>query len=201
MPEARARDQIDRQLQAAGWILQCRDDLNRTAGRGVAVREFPLPAGEADYLLFVDVRAAGVIEAKKAGTTFSGAVPAPPERTRGGNERLLLSPRAVAAVHGGKACLPAGRHLCDSLRRDQTRRPVRFTFLGQEVRPLVLLDGDDAGRVRRDALMKELYAGHHSAVLMLDDVLGRAGEEVEFEDIFGEDSILPAVSPRASRLA
>jgi type I restriction enzyme R subunit len=71
-PEARARDLIDRQLQAAGWILQHRDELSRKAGRGVAVREFPLPAGEADYLLFVDGRAAGVIEAKKAGTTLSG---------------------------------------------------------------------------------------------------------------------------------
>lgn len=66
-------------------------------------------------------------------------------------------------------------------------------FLGQEVRPLVLLDGDDAGRVRRDALMKELYAGHDSAVLMLDEVLGRAGQEVEVEDIVGEDILLPAV--------
>jgi predicted ATPase len=66
-------------------------------------------------------------------------------------------------------------------------------FLGQKVRPLVLLDGDEAGRVRRDALMKELYAGHDSAVLMLDAVLGRAGEEVEIEDILGEDIILPAV--------
>ena len=71
-PEARARDLIDRQLQAAGWILQHRNELNRKAGRGVAVREFPLPAGEADYLLFIDGRAAGVIEAKKAGTTLSG---------------------------------------------------------------------------------------------------------------------------------
>lgn len=66
-------------------------------------------------------------------------------------------------------------------------------FLAQEVRPLVLLDGDDAGRVRRDALMRELYAGHDSAVLMLDDVLGRAGEEVEAEDIIGEEILLPAV--------
>lgn len=66
-------------------------------------------------------------------------------------------------------------------------------FLAHEVRPLVLLDGDDAGRVRRDALMKELYAGHNSGILMLDDVLGRAGQEVEVEDIFGEDIILPAV--------
>jgi predicted ATPase len=66
-------------------------------------------------------------------------------------------------------------------------------FLGQEVRPLVLLDGDDAGRVRRDALMKELYAGHGSAIIMLDEVLGRAGQEVEVEDIIGENIILPAV--------
>jgi len=66
-------------------------------------------------------------------------------------------------------------------------------FLGQNVRPLVLLDGDDAGRVRRDALMKELYSGHTSAVLMLDEALGRAGEEVEIEDILGEDIIMEAV--------
>lgn len=66
-------------------------------------------------------------------------------------------------------------------------------FLAQEVRPLILLDGDDAGRVRREALMKELYAGHDSAVLMLDNVLGRSGDEVEIEDIFGDDIILPAV--------
>ncbi|MCY4259334.1 MAG: AAA family ATPase, partial [Rhodobacteraceae bacterium] len=66
-------------------------------------------------------------------------------------------------------------------------------FLAQEVRPLVLLDGDDAGRVRRDALMKELYAGHDSSILMLDDVLGRSGQEVEVEDILGEDIIMPGV--------
>lgn len=66
-------------------------------------------------------------------------------------------------------------------------------FLGQEVRPLILLDGDDAGRIRRDSLMNELYAGHDSAILMLDDVLGRPGKEVEVEDILGEDIILPAL--------
>jgi type I restriction enzyme R subunit len=71
-PEARARDLIDRQLERPGWVLQHRNEFNRKAARGVAVREFPLPAGEADYLLFVDGRAAGVIEAKKAGTTLSG---------------------------------------------------------------------------------------------------------------------------------
>lgn len=66
-------------------------------------------------------------------------------------------------------------------------------FLAQEVRPLVLLDGDDAGRARRDALMRELYVEHDSGILMLDEVLGRAGQEVEVEDILGEDIIMPAV--------
>jgi predicted ATPase len=66
-------------------------------------------------------------------------------------------------------------------------------FLGQEVRPLILLDGDDAGRVRRDALLKELYARNESGVLMLDDVLGRTGQEVEVEDILNENILLSAV--------
>ncbi|HEY0970899.1 MAG TPA: type I restriction-modification enzyme R subunit C-terminal domain-containing protein [Gemmatimonadales bacterium] len=49
-------------------------ELNLHAGRGVAVREFPLAAGHgfADYLLYVDGKVAGVVEAKKAGTTLTG---------------------------------------------------------------------------------------------------------------------------------
>ena len=68
---------------------------------------------------------------------------------------------------------------------------IASLFLGQEVRPVVLLDGDDAGRARRDALMKELYAGYEKAVLMLSDVLGQ--EECETEDIIGEGTILPVL--------
>ncbi len=71
---------------------------------------------------------------------------------------------------------------------------IASLFLGQEVCPLVLLDGDDAGRVRRDILLKELYAGYEEAVVMLDEVLGRDGDKVEIEDILGEDIIIPAVS-------
>jgi len=46
--------------------------MNLYAGRGVAVREFPLSTGEADYLLFVDRKAIGVVEAKPEGVTLSG---------------------------------------------------------------------------------------------------------------------------------
>jgi hypothetical protein len=65
-------------------------------------------------------------------------------------------------------------------------------FLGQQVRPLVLLDGDDAGRVRQSALMKELYAGYEQAVLILPNVLGKT--DCELEDLIGESAVIPAVS-------
>jgi len=71
-PEAKARQQIDALLTAAGWVVQDRAAMNLYAGRGVAVREFQTDTGPADYVLFVDQRAVGVIEAKPEGTTLSG---------------------------------------------------------------------------------------------------------------------------------
>jgi type I restriction enzyme R subunit len=54
IPESLARQQIDQLLSACGWMVQDRLGMNLYAGRGVAVREFPLENGFADYLLFVD---------------------------------------------------------------------------------------------------------------------------------------------------
>ena len=73
-PEQLARLEIDRLLAAAGWRVVDLAEANLHAARGVAIREFPLAAGHgfADYLLYVDGKAAGVIEAKKQGTTLSG---------------------------------------------------------------------------------------------------------------------------------
>ena len=73
-PEDRARADIDRLLTGAGWIIQNRDSINIEAGRGVAIREFPLAPGHgfADYLLYVDGYAASVVEAKKAGVPLIG---------------------------------------------------------------------------------------------------------------------------------
>ncbi len=71
-PEEKARQKIDELLEAAGWKVQDRSQLNLGAGLGVAVREFPLKEGFADYLLFVDRKAVGVVEAKPEGTTLSG---------------------------------------------------------------------------------------------------------------------------------
>jgi len=73
-PEEQARQRIDATLRAAGWLVQRRDQVNLYAGRGIAVQEFPLASGYgfADYLLYVDGKAAGVIEAKKEGSTLTG---------------------------------------------------------------------------------------------------------------------------------
>jgi type I restriction enzyme R subunit len=72
-PEEEARKKIDTLLELAGWLVQDYKDLNLGAGVGVAVREFPLKgAGFADYLLFVERHAVGVVEAKPEGTTLSG---------------------------------------------------------------------------------------------------------------------------------
>jgi type I restriction enzyme R subunit len=70
--EAKARVNIDRQLAAAGWIVQRADQANVNAGLGVAIREFVLEKGHGrvDYLLFVGGQPAGVIEAKPEGTTL-----------------------------------------------------------------------------------------------------------------------------------
>src|SRR2546421_2307757 len=69
-PEQQARREIDAKLSASGWLVQDRDDLDLTAGRGIAVREFPMKAGFgfADYLLYLDRKALGAIEAKPEGT-------------------------------------------------------------------------------------------------------------------------------------
>lgn len=71
-PEDLARENIDAQLKAAGWVIQDYAEFNRNAAEGVAVREFQLPNGPCDYLLFVGGKAAGVVEAKKTGVTLSG---------------------------------------------------------------------------------------------------------------------------------
>ena len=63
-PEEVARDRIDARLRAAGWQVQDKNALNFNAGLGIAVREYQSDVGRADYVLFVDRQAVGVVEAK-----------------------------------------------------------------------------------------------------------------------------------------
>ena len=63
-PEQVARDRIDARLRAAGWQVQDKNALDFNAGLGIAVREYQTDVGPADYVLFVDRQAVGVVEAK-----------------------------------------------------------------------------------------------------------------------------------------
>lgn len=64
-PEQIARDNIDKQLLACGWIIQDKKKFNLSAGLGIAIREYQTDIGPADYVLFVDKKAVGIIEAKR----------------------------------------------------------------------------------------------------------------------------------------
>ena len=109
-PEQQARANIDEMLARAGWAVQDADALNLYADQGVAVREFPLKTGHghADYLLYVDRRAAGVVEAKPEGFTLRG-VEAPVGEVQ-------------HRTAGKPACVPAASAL--SLREYGSRDPV-----------------------------------------------------------------------------
>src|SRR6266545_2720843 len=72
-PEELAREKIDPLLQQCGWILQNRSTINLSASRGIAIREALLKdRDEVDYLLFVDGKAIGTVEAKPEGHTLTG---------------------------------------------------------------------------------------------------------------------------------
>src|SRR5260370_2454038 len=70
-PEQLAGQKIDAQLTACGWSVQDYKAMDLSAGRGIALREVPLKTGPCDYLLLVDRKPVGVVEAKKQGTKLS----------------------------------------------------------------------------------------------------------------------------------
>jgi len=73
-PENKAREEIDKLLKKAGWKIQHFKNASIHASKGVAVEYFQMGkgVGEADYVLFVNGVAVGIIEAKKEGETLIG---------------------------------------------------------------------------------------------------------------------------------
>lgn len=65
-PEQLARDKIDSELIRSGWLIQSKSKINLNAGLGIAVREYQTDIGPADYVLFVNQKPVGIIEAKRA---------------------------------------------------------------------------------------------------------------------------------------
>lgn len=63
-PEQKARDNIDKLLRQSGWVVQHKNQINLHIGTGQAVREYQTDTGPADYILLIDSKLVGVIEAK-----------------------------------------------------------------------------------------------------------------------------------------
>jgi type I restriction enzyme, R subunit len=72
--EAKTREEIDAKLEAAGWVIQDKKKLNLFEKLGVAVREMDTDTGPADYMLFIDGKACGIVEAKREGTNLGDVV-------------------------------------------------------------------------------------------------------------------------------
>ena len=64
-PEQIARDKIDAMLREVGWVVQSKSEVQLSVSKGVAVREYTTDVGPADYVLFVDRKPVGIIEAKR----------------------------------------------------------------------------------------------------------------------------------------
>lgn len=65
-PEQKARNGIDRKLNASGWTVQEKSKIDWSVSRGIAVKEYLTDVGPADYVLFVNKKPVGIIEAKNS---------------------------------------------------------------------------------------------------------------------------------------
>lgn len=99
-PEERARVLIDEQLRNAGWSVQDRKEIDLVNHPGVAVREIIMAsgAGRADYLLYVNRRIVGVIEAKPSGVTLTEVL----WQSRGYSQGLSNEQKLIATTMDGE---------------------------------------------------------------------------------------------------
>jgi type I restriction enzyme R subunit len=126
-PEGKARREIDAQLTAAGWVIQDYRAIDLYAKgegsgvAGVAVREVPLVSGHgvADYLLFVDQVAVGVLEAKKQGMPLVGVETQSGKYSQGLPEQLTAPVRPLPFVYESTGAETRFTNLLDPVPRSR----------------------------------------------------------------------------------
>lgn len=107
------------------------------------------------------------------------------------SDYLILHALSIHCRASGRTSLPDDTYLtpCGGTKNVGY---LASLFLGQEVRPVVLMDSDQAGRDRQTALEKELFAGHDRSILLVGDAIGSAAATIE--DVVGEGEFLEAVN-------
>ncbi|MCY3809571.1 MAG: DEAD/DEAH box helicase family protein [Gemmatimonadetes bacterium] len=201
-PEQRAREKIDAQLEACGWVVQDFASMNIHAGLGVAVREFPLKwkegtetkSGSADYLLYTDGWAIGVIEAKPAGHTLEGVVIQSKRYTEGLDERVPARYRPLPFAYESTGEIT---QFTNGLDPDPRSREI-FAFH----RPEELLRQQDLGRLQlRQTLWKmpglaqgKLWPVQHEAIRNLEQSLAHGRPRALVQMATGSGKTFMAVS-------
>lgn len=170
-PEQKARVLIDEMLRNAGWVVQGISEVDLTASEGVAVREFQTANGPVDYLLYVDRKPLGTIEAKKAGETLRSVEWQSNKYVEGfeatAKEKGISAWRSPLPFH----YLSTGTETLFSSRLDPIVRPRRiFSFH----RPETLLAWVSAAAVLRQRLrqMPPLAGKDDFREIQIEAVLG-----------------------------
>jgi type I restriction enzyme R subunit len=104
-------------------------EMNIPACPGVAVREFPMNTGEADYLLYAGGKVLGVVEAKPQGHTMAGVE----------SQSIRYAGDLSPCVPAHRLPLPlcyestgAATQLTSPLKPDSRNRKVAFSALRQD---------------------------------------------------------------------
>ena len=193
-PERLARREIDARLEAAGWRVQDRGEMDLTAGRGVAVREFPLRSGFgfADYLLYVDRLVAGVIEAKAA-STLTGVEAQSAKYSQGVPDNFSVHDRPLPYLFESNGAVTCFTNLRDPTPRS---RPV-FHF----PRPETLADWLEQPETLRSRLKKlpeldeaHLWSAQARAIRNLEASLGRGRPRALVQMATGSGKTFTAVN-------
>ena len=201
-PEQQAREKIDEQLEACGWVVQDFTSMDIHAGPGVAVREFPLKwkegaeikSGSADYLLYADGWAIGVIEAKPAGHTLQGVVVQSKRYTEGLDKRVPARYRPLPFAYESTGEVTQFTNRLDP----HPRSREIFTFH----RPEELVRQEDLGKLQlRRSLrqMPELPQGRlwpvqHEAIRNLEQSLAHGRPRALIQMATGSGKTFTAVT-------
>ncbi|MCY4497118.1 MAG: DEAD/DEAH box helicase family protein, partial [Rhodospirillaceae bacterium] len=201
-PEQQAREKIDEQLEACGWVVQDFASMNIHAARGVAVREYPLRwredtrirTGFADYLLYADGWAIGVVEAKRAGHTLQGVLIQSERYTEGVDKHVPARYRPLPFAYESTGEVT---QFTNGLDPDPRSREV-FTFH----RPGELLRLQDLGSAQLRRLLQKmpalpqgkLWPVQHEAILNLERSLAHARPRALIQMATGSGKTFTAVT-------
>lgn len=196
-PEAKARhDLINPALEKAGWKIEHFKTANIHGSNGIAVEFFQLGVGvgEADYVLFVNGKACGIIEAKKEGMTLIGKEPQSNRYAKGFPEDFQCVELPLPFVYESTGTETRFTNLWDP----KPRSREIFSFHKPETLEKWIKDGKETLRKKLTqfpALENDkLWNAQKSAILNLEKSLGNAKPKALIQMATGSGKTFTAVN-------